>query len=304
MHKSHRAEWLLFGAALTDAFNGVVSKWILQTGLSSIRLTELRTFGTAVVVGSWLLIKSPALLKISKKQLPELILCGLIAVAGVQVFYFYSISKMPVGIALLVEFTAPIWITLYLRFIKKESVAKSMWYGLALGFGGLVLLAQVWKGLTLSGLGLISSFLDALSLAYYYVRVSSLTKKMSSEALLTWGMAICAILIGIIKPWWSFPFRIFSQQIPLNGHFEGHSLPGWVLIAWMILLGTVLPYVLVMRGISKLNPATASTIGMLEPILAGFFAWMLLSESLSAVQLIGAATVLVGIYFADRASVL
>ena len=72
----------------------------------------------------------------------------------------------------------------------------------------------------------------------------------------------------------------------------------------MILLGTVLPYVLVMRGISKLNPATASTIGMLEPILAGFFAWMLLSESLSAVQLIGAATVLVGIYFADRASVL
>ena len=64
----------------------------------------------------------------------------------------------------------------------------------------------------------------------------------------------------------------------------------------------MLPYVLVIRGISGLNPATASTIGMLEPISAGIFAWILLNESLNLIQLIGAATVLVGIYFADRAS--
>jgi len=302
MYKSHRAEWLLVGAALTYAFNGVVSKWVLETGLSSIRLTEIRTLGAVVFIGSWVLIKNPSSLKIPLKQLPEMLLFGLIAVAGVQAFYFYSISKMPVSVALLIEFTAPIWITIYLRFIKKESVAKSMWYGLTLGFGGLILLAQVWKGLTLNGLGVISGFLDALSLAYYYYKASELTKKMTSEAVLTWGMGVCSLLLSLVQPWWSFPFKVFAEQIPLNGHFAGHGLPGWILILWIVLPGTVLPYVLVIRGISGLNPATASTIGMLEPISAGIFAWILLNESLNLIQLIGAATVLVGIYFADRAS--
>ena len=302
MRKSIRAEWLLFGAALTYAFNGVVSKWVLESGLSSIRLTEIRTFGAAIVIGGWVLIKNPSSLKVKAKQLPEMFTFGLIAVAGVQVFYFYSISKMPVSIALLIEFTAPIWITLFLRFVKKESVAKSMWYGLACGFGGLILLAQVWKGLTLNGLGLISSFLDALSLAYYYYKASELAKRTPSEAVLAWGMTVCTLLLAIVQPWWSFPFKVFSESIPLNGHFAGHSLPGWVLIAWIILLGTVFPYILVMRGISRLDPATASTIGMLEPILAGIFAWILLNESFNLIQLIGAAVVLVGIYLADRAS--
>ena len=301
-HLRHKGELLLFLAALTYGFNGVIAKWVLLAPLSSIRLTEIRTLGASVLLGLWLAIRSPADLKLPRSMWREIAVFGIIGVTAVQVFYFYSISKMPVSIALIIEFTAPIWITLYLRFIKHETVAKSMWYGLGLGFGGLVLLAQVWKGLTLSGLGLISSFLDALSLAYYYYKAGQLSKKISSEAVVFWGMALTAIFLAIVQPWWSYPFHIFTDSIPLTGNFVGHSLPGWLLILWVVVMGTLMPYILVVRGIKHLNASIASTIGMLEPILAGVFAWLMMSERLNGVQLLGAVVVLAGIYLADRAS--
>jgi drug/metabolite transporter (DMT)-like permease len=301
-HLKHKGELLLFLAALTYGFNGVIAKWVLLAPLSSIRLTEIRTLGASVILGIWLAIKSPKDLKIPRSMWREIAVFGIVGVTAVQVFYFYSISKMPVSIALIIEFTAPIWITLYLRFIKHETVAKSMWYGLGLGFGGLILLAQVWKGLTLSGLGLISSFLDALSLAYYYYKAGQLSKKMSSEAVVFWGMALTAAFLAIVQPWWSYPFHIFTDNIPLTGNFTGHTLPGWALLLWVVVMGTLTPYILVVRGIKHLNASIASTIGMLEPILAGVFAWLMMNEHLNAIQLIGAGVVLVGIYLADRAS--
>lgn len=301
-HLKHKGELLLFLAALTYGFNGVVAKWVLLAPLTSLRLTEVRTLGTSIFLGAWLALRSPHELKVPRSMWKEIAIFGIVGVSAVQVFYFYSISKMPVSIALIIEFTAPIWITLYLRFIKHESVARSMWYGLGLGFGGLILLAQVWKGLTLNGLGLISSFLDALSLAYYYYKAGQLTKKMSSEAVVLWGMVLTAVFLAIIQPWWSYPFHIFTDSIEMTGRFAGHSLPGWLVILWVIIMGTLVPYILVVRGIKHLNASIASTIGMLEPILAGIFAWIFLNEKLNAVQLFGAAVVLAGIYLADRAS--
>ena len=305
MSKSHSkvsGEILLILAAVFFAFNGVVAKWVLLTGISSVRLTEVRTLGVALILLVYLLFKSPKELQVPRNLIRRMISFGVIGVAAVQGFYFFSISKLPVSIALIIEFTAPIWITLYIRFIKKEPVAKSMWYGLVLGFGGLILVGQVWKGLTFNGLGLISSIIDALALAFYFYQASQLRKLVSGETLVFYGMGVTAIFFAIIKPWWSYPFHIFTDHIPLTGRLEGHSLPGWLLIAWVIVMGTLVPYILVTTAIKNINASTTSVIGMLEPILAGIFAWVMLSETFNAIQLIGAVIVLVGIYFADKAA--
>ena len=305
MSKSHSkvsGEILLILAAVFFAFNGVVAKWVLLTGISSVRLTEARTLGVALILLVYLLFKKPKDLKVPRNLIRRMIAFGVIGVAAVQGFYFFSISKLPVSIALIIEFTAPIWITLYIRFVKKEPVAKSMWYGLVLGFGGLILVGQVWKGLTFNGLGLISSIIDALALAYYFYQASQLRKFVSGETLVFYGMGVTAIFFAIIQPWWSYPFHIFSDQISLTGRFAGHTLPGWILIGWVIVMGTLVPYILVTTAIKNINASTTSVIGMLEPILAGIFAWIMLSEKFNAIQLIGAAIVLVGIYFADKAA--
>ena len=115
-------------------------------------------------------------------------------------------------------------------------------------------------------------------------------------------MGVTAIFFAIITPWWSYPFHIFTDKIDLTGKFTGHTAPGWALILWVIIMGTVVPYVLVTTAMKDINASTASIIGMLEPIFAGVFAWVMLSETFSVIQMIGGAIVLVGIYLADRAT--
>jgi drug/metabolite transporter (DMT)-like permease len=78
-------------------------------------------------------------------------------------------------------------------------------------------------------------------------------------------------------------------------------LPGWLLLLWIIIMGTIVPYLFVIAGLRLLSASTSSVIGMLEPVFAGIFAWMWLEQSWNAIQLLGAVVVLVGIYIADRA---
>jgi drug/metabolite transporter (DMT)-like permease len=105
----------------------------------------------------------------------------------------------------------------------------------------------------------------------------------------------------LVMPVWNFPFKVFTTQMNLQGIFEGNTLPGWALISWIVIMGTIVPYLFVIAGLRLLSESTSSVIGMLEPVLAGIFAWIFLLQSWNAIQLFGAAVVLVGIYIADRA---
>lgn len=298
---TRRAYLLLVTAALLYSINGIVSKWVMEAGLSPWRLTEVRTAGSLLALLIYLGAKGRLhLLRPAKSEYGLLALFGVVGIAAVQSFYFFSILRLHVSIALIIEFTAPIWIVLYLRFVKKVRIANSMWLGLAAAFVGLILVGQVWKGLTLNGLGVISSFLDALSLAAYFLLGRALGKIRSSDTMLVWGFGITSILFAVVQPWWSFPFHIFKQSINLNGHFAGHHLPGWLLIIFIVIVGTVLPYLCVLAGVKALSPQVASIIGMLEPVLAGVFGWILLRETFSAIQLVGAVVVLAGIFIANE----
>jgi drug/metabolite transporter (DMT)-like permease len=281
---TRRAYLLLVGAAFFYAVNGIVSKWVMEAGLSPWRLTEVRTAGSLLALLIYLALKGRLrLLRPVKKEYGLLALFGVVGIAAVQSFYFFSILKLHVSIALIIEFTAPIWIVLYLRFIKKVKISNSMWLGLVAAFLGLILVGQVWKGLTA-----------------YFLLGRALGKIRSTDTMLVWGFGITSLLFAIVQPWWSFPFHIFKMEINLKGHFTGHHLPGWVLITFIVLIGTVLPYLFVLAGVNALSPQVASIIGMLEPVLAGIFGWILLKETFNTVQLIGAAIVLIGIFVANE----
>ena len=248
----------------------------------------------------YVLATTPHELKAKRSELPLLIGFGFFGIAAVQAFYFISISKLHVSIALIIEFTSPIWVSLWLRFVRKKHVSPLMWWGLLVGIVGLVLLAQVWKGLTLNGIGMIFALLDAFALTSYFLLGEKLGKTRSSQVIMVWGLGVSALCFAIAFPWWKFPFVIMSKQIDLHGRFAGHHLPGWALILWVVVMGTVVPYFCVLTGLRGLNASASSMIGMLEPIFAGIFAWWWLAESFNAIQLTGGAVVLVGIYLADR----
>ena len=297
----HRAEFLLISSAMCFALGGVAAKILREADMDAFRLTQIRSTGAALILLTFAFIKGKDQLYARRDELKDLILFGIIGVSAVTSFYFFAIKYLFVSVALIIEFTASIWIALYLKFVKKKHISPIMWLGIACAFFGLILVSQIWSGTSLHPLGVAVAFADAFALSYYFITAERLTQTRSSLSLMTWGIGVAAIFWAIILPWWNFPIEYLTQSFSLEGNLSDYSAPGWVLILWIIIIGTVIPYLLTVTGIRELSAGTSSVIGMIEPVFAGAIAWWLLNEAFNSVQLFGCCVVLLGIYFADKA---
>lgn len=301
MLNKHRGELYLILGAVFFSMNGVVVTLVLDH-MSTFRLAQVRALGTFALLLLITLIQDRNSLKAERREIPTLIVYGVIGFAMVQLGYFIGISQgVPLSLVLIIEFTAPIWIVLWIKFARKGKVAKDMWSAIALSLFGLVLVAKVWEGFAFDLIGTLGAFGAAIALAVYFLMSETQAKKRSAQAMIVWGLGVTGIFWSIFLPIWDFPVQIFSADINLQGRFSDYSAPGWLLIAYVIIFGTMVPYLFVVNGIRRLSASTSSVIGMLEPVIAGVFAWIWLSQSWSAIQLAGGAIVLIGIYIADRA---
>ena len=301
MLQKHRGELFLLAGALLFSFNGIVSKLVLTSSLSALNLAQVRSTGAFIILFLLIFFRSREKLRVTKKELPQLAFFGVIGIAAVQFLYFMAISRMHVSFALIIEFTAPIWIVLWIKYVKKRFVPTDMWIAIFLAFIGLLFIAQVWKGRTLDTIGLIAAFLDAIALSIYFLMGEKLTKTRDIQSLTFFGFAFATLAWLIILPIWNFPFEVFSERINMQGIFDGFDTYGWVLIAWIIIFGTIVPYLLVITGIKTLSASTSSVIGMVEPVLVGILAWWWLREAWLPLQIFGGVLVMIGIYVADRA---
>jgi drug/metabolite transporter (DMT)-like permease len=301
MLQKHRGELFLLAGALLFSFNGIVSKLVLTSSLSALNLAQVRSTGAFIILFLLIFFRSREKLRVTKKELPQLAFFGVIGIAAVQFLYFMAISRMHVSFALIIEFTAPIWIVLWIKYVKKRFVPTDMWIAIFLAFIGLLFIAQVWKGRTLDTIGLIAAFLDAIALSIYFLMGEKLTKTRDIQSLTFFGFAFATLTWLIILPIWKFPFEVFGERINMQGIFAGYDSYGWVLIAWIIIFGTIVPYLLVITGIKTLSASTSSVIGMVEPVLVGILAWWWLREAWLPLQILGGVLVLIGIYIGDRA---
>jgi drug/metabolite transporter (DMT)-like permease len=288
-------------AAVLFAVNGTVSKVILHTGVSSLRLTELRCAGALVGLLTVLLIAAPERLRVSRRELPLLAAFGIAGVAATQWFYFVAIARLPVGIALLLEYTAPVLVALWARFVFHEHVRNRMWAALALALAGLALVAQVWNGGSLDGIGVAASFAAAAALATYYLLGEHHTTSRDPLSTTFWSFVFATALWTVLQPWWNFPGSSFKGSTSLLGNIADVSAPVWALTTWMIVLGTIVPFALVLTGLRHLPATRVGAVSMLEPVLASAVAWAWLGESLGTVQLAGGVVVLAAILLAQTA---
>jgi drug/metabolite transporter (DMT)-like permease len=180
-------------------------------------------------------------------------------------------------------------------------VPNGLWYAIVLALAGLLMITQIWNGLTRDRIGVLAAFLDAFALAGYVLIGDHLSKTKSSGAISVWGFGFAAVGLMIFFPIWDYPVEALQKDMNLLGVFDGYTLPGWLLVLWIVVMGTIAPYLFVLAGLKILSASTASVFGMIEPVLAGMIAWWWLSESLNGIQLIGCVVVIVGIAIADRA---
>ena len=301
MLNKHRGEFLLILGAFFFSLSGIVVTVVMKH-LPALRLAEVRSVSAVVILGTYVLLTRPEIIKVKKSEIPRLALYGVVGFAFVNFGYLYGIQRgVPLGLVLIIEFTAPIWIALWIKIIRKGFVANEMWLAVALSFTGLILVAKVWEGFTFDLMGLIAAMLCAFCLAAYFLMSERIGKTREPIATMIFGMGFASIFWLVVLPPWSFPFEVFSMQMDLGGIANGTVLPGWLLIGAAAIFGTVVPYMLVLSGMKMLTASTSSVIGMLEPVIAGAFAWIWFGQSWDLIQLIGAAIVLVGIYLADRA---
>jgi drug/metabolite transporter (DMT)-like permease len=270
--------------------------------MTTFRLAQVRALGTFFLLFLITFIQDRNSLKAKRREIPTLIFYGVFGYAMVQLGYFIGISRgVPLSLVLIIEFTAPIWIVLWIKFVRKSVVAKDMWVAIALSLLGLIMVAKVWQGFAFDLIGSLGALGAAMALAVYFLMSQSQGTKRSAQAMVVWGMGVAGLFWSLVLPIWNFPTAIFTTEINLQGRFSDYSAPGWLLIAYIIVFGTLVPYLFVVGGIRRLSASTSSVIGMLEPVIAGVFAWIWLSQSWSAIQLFGGAIVLIGIYIADRA---
>jgi drug/metabolite transporter (DMT)-like permease len=301
-HSSRTPAGILFAIAAAGLFavNGNVSKVALRNGVSSLELVSMRSAGTALILLVITALRSPSSLRTSRRELRFLALYGFTGIAMVQWLYFVALQRMPVGIALLFEYTAPLMVALWVRFVQKQPVKSRLWLGLACALGGLALVAQFWKGLTLDPVGLVSAVGAGAALACYYLMGEHGQRERDPISLMGFSFGFSAILWAIVSPWQEFPFARLNDTVDLPGALPG-SAPLWLLVVWIIVLGSVAPFMFVLFAVARLGAARVGLIGMLEPVGAGIIAWVLLGESMNAVQILGTLIVLVGIVLAETA---
>lgn len=300
MLKNHRGELYLFLGALTFSVNGIFSTVVLEH-ISAFRLAQIRAISAFSLLFLFALIFRRELLKITRKEIPIAIAYGVIGFALVNVGYFLGIERgLPLGLVLVIEFTAPIWIALWIKYVRKGFVAKDMWLAIALSLAGLILVTKIWDGFTFDLLGLAGALGSAFALTGYFLigeRFGGNRHPMSSTII---GLAVAGTFWAIVLPIWNFPTEVFSMKMDIHGYLAGHFFPGWALLLWVVVMGTIVPYLFVISGLRILSASKSSVLGMLEPVLAGALAWIWLGQSWDGIQLIGAAIVLIGIYLADR----
>jgi drug/metabolite transporter (DMT)-like permease len=286
-------------AATLFALNGVVSKVIEATGFSSQRLTEVRSTGAFLGLALIVALTRRDAVSTTARELVLFVALGIGGLALVQWSYFFAIHRLPIGEALLVQYVAPLLVALWARFVYREVVRRRIWAALALSLSGLVLIVRVWHVHKLDGLGLGASALACVSYAFYVLVAERGVARRDAISLSAWGFLFAALFWAAAQPWWSFPASYFRGDASLLGHLDALHFPIWLLVAWMVVLGTIVPFVLVVGALRHVSATRVGIVAMLEPVVAILVAWVWLGETLAQVQLFGAILTLTGIVLAQ-----
>lgn len=284
-----RGTLLIVLSSVCFGSSGTIAKPAMLAGLSPEQVAAARIGLAALVLVVVAAVFRPRLLRVRRHEWPLLAGYGLLGVAGVQLCYFVAAGRLPVGVAILLEFTSPVLIALWTR-LRGTKLPGRMWFGIALAMTGLAFVARIWEGLSLDAMGLLAGLGAAVCSAGYFLFGEHGATTRDPLGVVTWGMVIGAIAVCAVAPPWTLPAAVLSAPAGL-GPWQP---PVWVLLVAVALFSTVLAYALGTSALRHLPASVASVVGLLEPLVATATAWALLGESLTWPQLLGAVVLLGG----------
>jgi drug/metabolite transporter (DMT)-like permease len=293
---------MVWTAATLFAVNGTVSKVVLSSGISPVELTEIRSLGAFAGFAVVLALRRPRALRVGRRELPFLVLFGVTGLAFVQWFYFVSIHRLPVGIALLIQYIAPLLVALWARYVFHEAVRRRIWLALALALGGLSLIVEVWGGqLELDGVGVAAALAAAGAFAVYVLAAERGLRSRDAISLSCYGFLFAGAFWAVVHPLWRFPAGRLDDRVSLLGNLDRFDAPVWLLVAFVVGVGSMLSFALIVSALHHVPATRVGIVAMLEPVVAALVAYLWLGEELDSIQLLGGMLVLIAIVLAQTA---
>ena len=285
---------LLFG------LNASTSKIVMALGILPGQLVGFRSMSNAVLAGLVLLVTRPKAFKVSLRELPALLAFGLIGVAIMQWAYSISLQLLPVGIALLFEYTAIVWVPLISYLIFKERFKPRLWLGVVAVIAGLAVVSQVWA-FSLNATGVLFALLAAAGTTTYFIMGEHTQKDRDVYSTLFYTMLFAAAFWGLLNPWWQADLGRYAQNVSLGGSLAAIEVPGWQLLVWVGVAGSFLPMLFSYMAMRLIRPSLMGVISTSEVLFAFIFGFLWLGEKISGLQALGGVLVLAGIFIAQTA---
>lgn len=278
-------------AAMTAAGPDLTPLWLAQFRITGAALILLLVVG----ISHWL---RPALRKVewTPRAIFAVIAYGVIGFVAIQIMYFIAISRMPVGVALLIEYTSPALVALWALLVQRRPQHRSLWIAIGAALIGLMLIARPWQGFALDTVGVGAALLAAVASATYFLVGDALKGQIPGPQLAGFGAAAGAVVLGVTQSWADFPRAVLARR----GELAGVGVPVWLLLVVVVLVGTVIAYLTGIAALRRLPAPIAAVVATMEVVVAAVSAWVLLGEHLSAWELAGGSLLLAGALIAQR----
>ena len=274
---------LAAGAATMWALNGSLARFLLDDGVPAARLAQLRSLLSWLILVAALALTRPGLLSVKRQDVPRLAFLGIGGLALVHASYFYAIERLEIGVALTIQYLGPLLILLWLRLVHRRHLPRSLWAAVALSVAGCFLVVRAYDAGALDGRGIAAALVAAASFAVYLVASERSGHRYEPATTLAWGFGFASLFWAFAQPLWSFPLRDFE------------SLDHVALGLGVAVVGTLLPFAMMVTAVRHIPASRAAVIATLEPVLAALIAWPVHGQSLAAVQVAGGLLVVAAV---------
>ena len=279
-------------SALSFGTSGTLARGLLDIGWTAGSATLARV----TIAGLILSIPAAAALRgnwgVLRRAWPTIVAYGIFAVAFAQFFYFLAVGTLDVSVALLIEYTAPLIVVLWMWLRHGNRPSALTFAGGAVAILGLILLLDVLGGGGGADTqGVFFALLAMVGAAAYFILSGKPDTGLPPVALAAGGLLVAAAILGLLSLIGIIPTAFATGTV----QFVPFALQWW---AAVLLLGVVAAAVAYTTGIVAarlLGSRLASFVALSEVVAAAVFAWVLLGQSMGPVQLGGAVLVLAGV---------
>ena len=269
-------------AATMWAVNGSLARLVLDEGVSAMHLSQMRAALSFLLLLAFMGVFKRAALRIRREHVPGLAYLG-VGLACVHATYFLAIERLDVGVALAIQYLGPLLLLLYLRFFRHQPLAPSLWGAVGLSAVGSFFVVEAYDASGIDGVGLAWAFLAAVFFALYLVLSENAGRHHQADTTLTWAFGFTTLFWLVARPPWTFPFGAFDDL-------------GTLLLALGVaIIGTLIPFVLIVTAVRHIAAERAAVVSTLEPVLAAILAWPILDQALAAPQILGIVLVVAAV---------